>query len=51
MAKRIITNGKYNLVTCDECGCEFAFDKTDVDENGIVTCPQCGAECTATVKA
>ena len=47
MAKRIIENGKYNVVTCDECGCKFAFDKVDIEydaeEVAFVTCPQCGA--------
>ena len=58
MSKRIITNGKYNVVTCPEstgCGCEFAFDKEDIitKEDGttkVVTCPQCGAECTPNIK-
>lgn len=44
MAKRIITNGKYNVVTCDDCGCVFAFDKADLEPDGkTIACPQCGA--------
>jgi predicted Zn-ribbon and HTH transcriptional regulator len=50
MAKRIIKNGKYNVVTCKECGCEFAFDKIDIETNGTVTCPQCNTECTPVIK-
>ena len=50
MAKRIIKNGKYNIVTCTECACEFAFDKTDIEDTGKVTCPQCGTECTPVTK-
>ena len=34
--KRIIENGKYNIITCSECGCKFSFDITDV-ENNMVT--------------
>ena len=37
MAKRIIENGKYNLITCSECGCKFAFDKVDVKTDGIIS--------------
>ncbi len=54
MSKRIITNGKYNLITCADCGCVFAFDKTDIitKENGdkVVTCPQCEKENTPKIK-
>ena len=41
MAKRIIEYGKYNVITCSDCGCKFAFDSTDVNKDGKVTCPQC----------
>lgn len=51
MAKRIIENGKYNVITCSDCGCKFAFDKVDIETNGKVTCPQCDTENTPTVKA
>lgn len=51
MAKRIIENGKYNVITCSDCGCKFAFDKTDVETNGKVTCPQCNTENTPTTKS
>ena len=51
MAKRIIEYGKYNVITCTDCGCKFAFDQTDIEESGKVTCPQCSAENTPTVKA
>ena len=50
MAKRVIENGKYNLVVCSDCGCKFAFDKIDVDSNNKITCPQCGTENTVVVK-
>ena len=50
MAKRIIENGKYNMITCSECGCKFAFDKVDVETDGTVTCPQCDKANTPTVK-
>ena len=52
MAKRIIKYGKYNVITCPDCVCELAFDKTDIIiESGKVLCPQCEAECTPTIKA
>ena len=51
MAKRIIKYGKYNVIICADCGCEFAFDSTDVEANGNVTCPQCSKENTPTVKS
>ena len=54
MSKQIIKNGIYNRITC-ACECEFAFDKTDIEENvngeKIVTCPQCGAENKTNIKA
>ena len=53
MSKQIIKNGKYNLITC-ECGCEFAFDKTDIevkaDGSKVVICPQCDKENTPVTK-
>lgn len=51
MAKRIIENGKYNVITCSDCACKFAFDNTDKEANGNVTCPQCGTENTPTTKS
>ena len=55
MAKRIIKHGKYNVVTCLECGCEFSFDKVDIieqkDATPCVVCPECNAECTPITKA
>ena len=45
MAKRIIENGKYNIITCSDCGCKYAFDSTDIERDEVsawVTCPQCG---------
>ena len=50
MAKRIIENGKYNVITCSECGCKFAFDNVDVETDGTVTCPQCDKANIPTVK-
>jgi hypothetical protein len=50
MAKRIIKNGKYNVITCTDCGCEFVFDQTDVEESGMVICPQCDTECQPAIK-
>ena len=50
MAKCIIENGKYNVVTCTECSCKFAFDSTDLEANGNIICPQCNKENTPTVK-
>ena len=44
MAKRIIEYGKYNIITCSDCGCKFAFDASDINEVGKVTCPQCDTE-------
>lgn len=49
--KQILKYGKYNITTCGSCGCEFAFEKTDIVNDNKVTCPCCGAECTAQVKA
>ena len=51
MAKRIIKNGKYNTITCSDCGCEFAFDAVDIEENGMVICPQCTTENAPTIKS
>lgn len=51
MAKRVITNGKYNIITCSDCGCVFSFDKADIETNGKVICPQCHTENTPTVKS
>ena len=54
MAKRIIQNGKYNVVTCTDCGCVFAFDKVDIevdaDGKSIIVCSQCDAVNTPTEK-
>ena len=50
MSKQIIENGKYNIITCSDCGCKFGFEKTDIEESGKVTCPQCGTENTPVVK-
>ena len=50
MSKSIIKNGKYNIITCTECGCEFSFDKIDIESNGNVICPQCDKENKPTVK-
>ena len=54
MAKRIIQNGKYNVVTCTDCGCVFAFDQVDVevdtDGKSTITCPQCETVNTPTEK-
>ena len=50
MSKQIIKNGKYNIITCTDCECEFVFEKTDIETNGKVTCPQCGTENTPTTK-
>ena len=55
MSKRIIDNGNYNKITCSDCGCVFAFDKSDIitKENNtkVVTCPQCEQENTPEIKA
>ena len=50
MSKQIIKNGKYNIITCSDCGCEFVFEKTDIEESGKVICPQCGTENIPVVK-
>ena len=50
MAKQIIKNGIYNTIVCEECKCEFAFDKIDIETSGKVTCPQCGTENTPVTK-
>ena len=50
IAKRIIENGKYNVITCSDCGCKFAFDKVDLEKDGTVTCPQCATANTPVVK-
>ena len=51
MSKQIIKNGKYNIIICSDCGCEFVFEKTDIEKNGNVTCPQCGTENTPVIKS
>ena len=50
MAKRIIEYGKYNVITCSDCGCKFSFDKVDIEANGTVICPQCTKANTPVVK-
>ena len=55
MSKRIIEYGKYNKITCADCGCKFSFDKEDIITNAagnkVVTCPQCEKENTPEIKA
>jgi NAD-dependent SIR2 family protein deacetylase len=52
--KQILKYGKYNIVTCGKCNCEFAFETTDViikeDDTKVVTCPCCKEEINAPVK-
>ena len=48
--KRIITNGKYNQVTCTNCGCIYSFEATDITEDKKVTCPHCDHPNTVDVK-
>lgn len=48
--KQILKYGKYNVVTCSDCGCEFSFDKVDVKEDGTIECPCCKTQNTAPVK-
>lgn len=50
MAKTILKPGKYQVITCADCGCEFTFENVDLDDNNKVTCPCCGTLCQATVK-
>ena len=50
MSKQVLKNGKYNAKICEACGCEFAFEKTDIIGDNIVTCPQCDAECKVEIK-
>ena len=50
MAKRIIENGKYNVIICADCGCKFSFDKTDIESDGKVICPQCDTANTPKIK-
>lgn len=47
--KQILKYGKYNIVTCTDCGCEFSFEKSDV-KDGKVKCPCCETENTAPTK-
>lgn len=52
--KRILEYGKYNLITCKDCGCKFSFENKDVeDKDGkkIVICPLCDAENTPVLKS
>lgn len=48
--KQILEPGKYNTLTCSDCGCKFTFDKSDLDENNQTTCPCCDKLLKATVK-
>lgn len=50
MAKRIIEYGKYNVITCSDCGCKYAFDKVDIEADGTVLCPQCNKANTPVIK-
>ena len=49
MSKQVLKNGKYNATICKTCGCEFAFEKTDIVDDKV-TCPQCDAECAVEIK-
>ena len=40
MSKRIVEYGANAIITCNECGCTFVFEKEDV-KDGKVTCPFC----------
>ena len=46
----ILKHGKYRVVTCSECGCEFSFHPYELDENNQIECPECGKMNTAQVK-
>ena len=50
MAKRVIKNGKYNVITCSDCRCEFSFDSIDIEPDQKVVCPQCQTRNTPTIK-
>lgn len=47
MTKRIISNGTVTYsATCNECGCRFTYEHSDVHTNylrggGWVDCPRC----------
>lgn len=47
--KRIIKEGKVKTyqIICPNCGCEFTFNPSDVEDNNgldVVICPQDGCE-------
>ena len=50
MAKQILENGKYNVITCTDCGCKYTFEKVDIRATGAVSCPQCEATNFPTIK-
>ena len=45
MSKRIVEYGNDSLITCNECGCKFVFEKEDIKDNKV-TCPFCKSEST-----
>ena len=47
--KCILKHGEYGFVSC-KCGCEFTFEKSDLNEDNKVECPECGELVAAKVK-
>lgn len=49
--KRILKYGKYMIITCSKCQCEYTFEETDKDAEGKVECPCCKNKDAAPAKA
>lgn len=49
--KQILKYGKYNVIKCSDCECEYSFDKVDIAADGTVECPCCHNKNTAPVQA
>jgi hypothetical protein len=47
--KQILKYGKYNVIKCPTCECEYSFDQTDI-KDGKVECPCCKEQNTAPVQ-
>ena len=43
---KILKHGNKDLkfqLTCPFCGCEFEYEKEDLDSDRFIKCPDCGA--------
>ena len=46
----ILKHGKYRVIKCPKCECEYSFELYELDENNTLKCPECGNENAATIQ-